>query len=218
MDGGCPSMVRVYSHCGGFTQTNGYVVASDSGACVAIDAPGGMAEWLAEDGLRPTLLLLTHAHFDHVTEAARVKVEAGCQVQAFAAPNPDLTLEAAYAGMGIRVVPYEVDEPVTGGGVIPVGDLRFECFHVPGHSPDSICFYLPPSEPNSRPMLFGGDVLFQGSIGRTDFPHGDHDLLLQGIRDQLFGLPDDTVVFPGHGPATSIGIEKQTNPYVRLRG
>jgi glyoxylase-like metal-dependent hydrolase (beta-lactamase superfamily II) len=211
-------MVRVHSHTGGFTQTNGYVVASDSGACVVIDAPGGMAEWLEAEGLRPSLLLLTHAHFDHVIDAARVKAEIGCPVHAFATPDPDLTLEAAYAGMGIRVNPYEVDERIVAGGGITVGDLHFECFHVPGHSPDSVCFYLPPREPNGRPMLFCGDVLFQGSIGRTDFPHGDHDLLLQGIQDQLFGLPDDTVVFPGHGPVTSIGIEKQTNPYVRLRG
>jgi glyoxylase-like metal-dependent hydrolase (beta-lactamase superfamily II) len=209
-------MVRIHSHCGGFTQTNGYVVVSTSGAIVALDAPAGMAEWLEATGLRPSRLLLTHAHFDHVTDAALVKERFGCPVHAFASPDPELTLESAYAEMGLRVQPYEVDEPIAEGDRIAEGDLSFACLHVPGHSPDSVCFYLAPGDPKESPLLFGGDVLFKGSIGRTDFPHGKHDLLVRGIREKLYALPDKTVVFPGHGPETMIGIEKKKNPYVRL--
>jgi glyoxylase-like metal-dependent hydrolase (beta-lactamase superfamily II) len=208
-------MVRIHSHCGGFTQTNGYVVRSDSGAVVAIDAPSGMAAWLDDSGLQPLRLLLTHAHFDHVTDAARIGGSPGCAIDAFTRPDPELTLENAYAGMGLRVEPYEVGREIRDGSVIEVGDLQFTCLHVPGHSPDSLCFYLPPQGPDRKPRLFGGDVLFQGSIGRTDFPHGDHDALIAGIREKLYALPDETVVYPGHGPETTIGEEKRNNPYVR---
>jgi glyoxylase-like metal-dependent hydrolase (beta-lactamase superfamily II) len=84
-----------------------------------------------------------------------------------------------------------------------------DLFHVPGHHPASLCLHFP-----GRGELYAGDTLFAGSIGRTDLPDGDHALLLRGIREKLFPLPDDTEVFPGHGPATTIGREKRTNPYL----
>lgn len=210
-------MARIRSHCGGFTQTNGYLVESASGVLVAIDAPAGMAEWLREQGLSPAVQLLTHAHFDHVVDAALIQESFSCPLYAFERPNPDLTLETAYTGMGMSVRPYHVDEFIRPGTQIEAGDLCFECLHVPGHSPDSVCFFLPARDVVDRPQLFGGDVLFQGSIGRTDFPHGDHEALIRGIREQLFVLPDDTIIYAGHGPATTIGVEKLTNPYVRVR-
>jgi glyoxylase-like metal-dependent hydrolase (beta-lactamase superfamily II) len=99
-----------------------------------------------------------------------------------------------------------------------IGDLQFTCVHVPGHSPDSLCFlFQAVGAEEAGGVLFGGDVLFQGSVGRTDFPHGDGPMLIRGIQQKLFGLPDGTVVLPGHGPATTIGVEKVSNPYARLK-
>lgn len=209
-------MPRVRSHCGGFAQTNGYLIESTGGTKVVVDAPGGMVDWLDGQGIVPDAILLTHAHFDHVIDAAALKRRFGCPLKAFAIPNPDLTLESAYQDLNVRIEAYPVDEQLVGGSRVSVGDLTLECFHVPGHSPDSICFFLAPSTSDERPLLFGGDVLFQGSIGRTDFPHGDHDGLIRGIREKLFALPDATVVFPGHGGKTTIGVEKVSNPYARL--
>ena len=211
-------MPRIRSYCGGFTQTNGYLIESRDGTKIVVDAPAGMADWLEEEeGVAPDILLLTHAHFDHVIDAARIRDRFSCPLQAFTTPDMDLTLESAYQDLGVRVEPYLVDETIPAGSRITVGDLVFDCFHVPGHSPDSLCFFLPASNPQEPPRLFGGDVLFQGSIGRTDFPHGDHATLIRGIREQLFALADDTIVYPGHGPSTTIGLEKATNPYAGVR-
>jgi glyoxylase-like metal-dependent hydrolase (beta-lactamase superfamily II) len=210
-------MPRIRSYCGGFTQTNGYLIESSTGTKVMVDAPSGLEEWLESEGITPDILLLTHAHFDHVADAAQIQERFGCAIKAFSDPDPDLTLESAYKGLGVTVDPYSVAEHLGAGDIVTVGDLSFECLHVPGHSPDSLCFLLRSNEAGDPTLVFGGDVLFQGSVGRTDFPHGNHEQLIRGIREQLFALPDDTVVFPGHGDATSIGAEKMTNPYAGLQ-
>ena len=95
------------------------------------------------------------------------------------------------------------------GDVIEVGELRAEVLFTPGHAPGHVCFHLP-----AHDVLFDGDVLFQGSIGRTDLPGGDFDLLMKSIEEQLMTLPDETVVLSGHGPATTIGQERHTNPFL----
>jgi glyoxylase-like metal-dependent hydrolase (beta-lactamase superfamily II) len=112
-------------------------------------------------------------------------------------------------GIPCQIDPYTVDHRFEGLDSIDLGGLVLDLFHVPGHSPDSVCFRL-----LGAPLLVGGDVLFAGSIGRTDFPNGDHELLLAGIREKLWPLPDETQVLPGHGPTTTIGREKATNPYL----
>jgi glyoxylase-like metal-dependent hydrolase (beta-lactamase superfamily II) len=112
-------------------------------------------------------------------------------------------------GIPCQIDPYTVDHRFEGLDSIDLGGLALDLFHVPGHSPDSVCFRL-----RGAPLLVGGDVLFAGSIGRTDFPNGDLDLLLAGIREKLWPLPDETQVLPGHGPTTTIGREKATNPYL----
>ena len=117
-----------------------------------------------------------------------------------------------------------VPEPVEPGGfldegdTVAVGDTRFEVLHCPGHSPDSLCFFAPASG-EVPPMLVGGDVLFRDSVGRTDFVGGDSAQLMASIRDKLMPLPDETLVFPGHGLQTTIGRERAKNPFVtgRLR-
>lgn len=111
-------------------------------------------------------------------------------------------------GMPVKVEPYVVDVLLEGKGELEIGGCRMELAHVPGHSPDSVAFFLPESG-----ELYSGDTLFADSIGRADLPGGDPALLIDGIRGKLFTLPAATAVFPGHGPTTSIGAERAGNPY-----
>lgn len=197
--------------CGGIFQTNGYLVTT-GGKSWVFDAPEGITDWLVEKGVRPEALILTHQHHDHVLDVGRIQTAFGCPVYAHSEPSEELTLSKRLErmmGIPCRIDPYTVDHCFDGLDSIDLGGLALDLFHVPGHSPDSVCFQL-----RGAPLLIGGDVLFAGSIGRTDFPNGDHELLLAGIREKLWPLPDETQVLPGHGPATSIGREKATNPYL----
>ncbi len=201
---------------GGYFQTNGYLLEHPGGRLL-IDAPEGIAEWLASRDRRPDALLLTHLHYDHVIDAAAVRERFGCPILAYAAPDADLTLETVLKeaiGWPFELAPFALDRPLAGEDEIEITGLTIGLLHVPGHSPDSLCFG-PRMDDATDPVLFGGDVLFNGGIGRTDFPHGDHGQLLRGIREKLYPLPDETTVYPGHGPATTVGEEKRTNPFVQ---
>lgn len=201
--------MNLHTYTGGFVQTNGFILELADKQCLVIDAPAGITEFLAERGLKPTHLLLTHQHFDHVEDVSRLR-EAGAKVVAFSAYAPGIIMEKRVREMGLPVdiPPYEVDEVLAAKTHLDVAGLSFELAHVPGHSPDSISFHLA-----AESLLFAGDALFQGSIGRTDLPGGDHEQLLDSIRKKLYTLPDDTVVFPGHGPQTRIDREKKDNPF-----
>jgi len=113
-------------------------------------------------------------------------------------------------GVPCELEPYKVDHLLEGEATLSLEGLELELYHVPGHSPDSVCFRLA-----GQPVMVGGDVLFKQGIGRTDFPHGDHDQLISGIKEKLWPLPDETEVLPGHGPTTTIGEEKTTNPFLQ---
>jgi hydroxyacylglutathione hydrolase len=194
---------------GGFVQTNGYLIETPDGSHLLIDAPAGIAAWLETKGIVPAALLLTHQHYDHVEDAAAVAAM-GVPVHAFAPYSPALTLEEMMRGFGmpVRVEPYEVDGLLQGRAELEIGGLRMTLAHVPGHSPDSVTFFMAESG-----ELFSGDTLFADSIGRADLPGGNPELLVDGIRGKLFRLPDGTRVLPGHGPATTIGAERAGNPY-----
>jgi glyoxylase-like metal-dependent hydrolase (beta-lactamase superfamily II) len=110
----------------------------------------------------------------------------------------------------MAVKPFEVDELLEGKSSVEACGVTWKLFHVPGHSPDSACFLW-----EAQNLLFGGDVLFRDSIGRTDFPGGSMRQLVQGIQTKLLTLPDDTLVYPGHGPHTSIGAERRDNEYLQ---
>ncbi|MDA7929742.1 MBL fold metallo-hydrolase [Akkermansiaceae bacterium] len=196
-------------HTGGVFQTNGYILANDDGTCIVIDAPAEIADFLTQNSLTPTHLLITHQHLDHIEDVAKLK-EAGAKVVAFQDYAPEIIMEKRLQEMGLPVqaIPFEVDEVIGAGPTYKIADHTFEIAHVPGHSPDSISFHLPPES-----FLFAGDALFNGSIGRTDLPGGNHEQLLDSIRQNLYCLPDETAVLPGHGPRTSIGREKQSNPF-----
>jgi len=156
---------------------------------------------------------LTHQHFDHVMDAAKIQREHECPVLAFADYSRKLTLEAlfgAVTGTGLSVEPYQVDKTLESDATVQLVGTEWQLLHVPGHSPDSLCLYSA-----HQALLFGGDALFAGSVGRTDFPGGSQRQLLAGIASKLLVLPDEVRVFPGHGPETSIGDERQGNPYLQ---
>ena len=197
------------TYTGGIAETNGYFLPTAEGG-VLIDAPEGVMDWLKDKGLRVSHLLLTHQHFDHVMDAAIVQAS-GAKLYAFADYDAKLTLENVTRSWGMPdVAPFRVDQLLDPDTALTIDDLTFSLAHVPGHSPDSVTFYLA-----EKATLFSGDTLFQQSIGRTDIPgHGDHPLLLQGIRKKLLSLPAETKVYPGHGGSTTIGKEIRSNPYL----
>ena len=189
--------------------TNSYLLPTPEGNLL-IDAPEGAAEAFRDIPI--SLLLLTHGHFDHVWDAAKIAEIHHCPVAMHATTQEMLADRNLLRRFGLDL---EV-EPVAASTLLEEGaDQRFlglsmDLFEVPGHCPGSLCFYHETSG-----SLFGGDVLFAGGVGRWDLPGGDRDVLLSGIRTKLFPLPNSTIVYPGHGPATTIGEEKQSNPYLQ---
>jgi hydroxyacylglutathione hydrolase len=205
-------MLKFKKYTGGFTATNGYALDAPDG-WIIVDAPEHMLGWIKGHEIVPAALMLTHMHFDHVMDAAAIAIEFGVPVYAFAPLSRDLTLEdllGAFAGSNFEVKPFEVNHFLEGENIANVCGLDFHLLHVPGHSPDSLCFQL-----LEEKVIFGGDVLMRHGIGRSDFHHGDEGLLLRGIREKLYTLDDEIEVFPGHGEKTTIGEEKAQNPHVR---
>ncbi len=204
---------RVCVYEGGLVLCQGYVVETPQGL-IAIDAPAGMTKWLVKNfpNKPVTDLLITHMHFDHIEDVAVMKETFDCQIHAHSAYSPALSLaDLANAswGMSLRIEEFTVDDVLQGATQASWGGLDWRLYALPGHSPDSMVYHLP-----AQSELFAGDVLFSGSIGRTDFPGGDLDLLLSGIREHLFTLDVHTKVHPGHGASTSIGEEIVANPYL----
>lgn len=201
---------------------NTYVLSREgSRECVVIDPgfePDLIVDWLESRGLRPAAILLTHGHSDHIAGNAALRTRwPGLPIVVSRIDAPKLTdpagnLSAAF-GMAIRSPP--ADRLLDDGSVIEAAGLRILARSLPGHSSGHMVFLLGGVEP---PVVFGGDVLFRGSIGRTDFPDGDFATLARGIREHLYTLPDETVVHPGHGDATTVGREKRTNPHVPAEG
>jgi glyoxylase-like metal-dependent hydrolase (beta-lactamase superfamily II) len=207
---GHSKFMKLTLYTGGFCDTNGYLAETPEGNFL-VDAPEGIAAWVAKRGVRVDDVLLTHQHFDHVMDAAALQA-AGARLHAFEDYSTDLTLEemVRQGGMDFVVPPFRIDRRLTVAAGVPwqLGNLKFALYHIPGHAPDSVVFHLPDLE-----LAFSGDTLFAGSIGRTDLPGGSHRQLLDGITRDLFTLPPQTKLLPGHGPATTVGAEMATNPY-----
>ncbi len=199
-------------------QQNSYVAWLEGRTdCIVIDPgfdPESIIALIEKRGLTPAALLITHGHSDHIAGNAALKERwPECPIviginEADKLINPARNLSAKF-GAALRSPP--ADRMVDEGDTIEYAGFKLEVREIPGHSSGHIVFVW---REHDRPIVFGGDVLFAGSIGRTDFPDGDFDRLAAGIRDKLFTLPDATVVLSGHGPATTVGEEKRTNPFV----
>ena len=198
---------------------NGFVVACERTREGAIIDPGDSVQELlafaAAERLALRYILLTHAHLDHVTGVAAAKRALGAPIYLH---RDDLFLYERVvqqgASFGVRVEPQPpIDVYYTPGQVISVGDLDVRPHHTPGHCPGGVCLAVAKRGQPAR-ELFVGDTLFAGSIGRTDLPGGDYQTLIASIRNVLFTFGDDAVVHSGHGPDTTIGRERATNPFL----
>lgn len=201
--------MKITSHTGGFAQTNGYLIET-AGGNFLIDAPEGVADWLADKGVSVTDVLLTHQHYDHVLDA-RALQDGGARLHAYAPYSKELTLEIAARawGMPISVEPYRIDALFEMARPLRIAGLEILLAHVPGHAADSVIFHLP-----DQKVVFSGDTLFAGSIGRTDLPGGSTTQLLDGIGRHLMSLPPETRVLSGHGSVTTIHREATGNPFL----
>ena len=156
-------------------------------------------------------ILITHAHIDHIAGAARLRALTGAPVLYNASDLPlvkMMDLQANWLGVATPEV-HPPDDTLDDGKLIAIANLSGSILHTPGHTQGSVCLYLP-----AHNLLLAGDTLFAGSVGRTDLPGGDGPTLIRSIHNKLLPLPDDTVVIPGHGPKTTIGIERNSNPFI----
>lgn len=197
-----------------------YVLYDQTKACVIVD-PGCyephekkmLSAFIQTHELQVVQLLNTHCHIDHVLGNHYVKDIYQVKLAIHEQEVPLLASVASYAPQ-YGMMNYEAskaDSCLEEGDQVQFGETILEVLHVPGHSPGHIAFYN-----QETSMCFAGDVLFQGSIGRTDLPGGDHATLIQSIHQKIFSLSDKMVIYPGHGPITTIGEEKKTNPFCRL--
>ena len=219
--------------------TNCYVIAPAPGEeCVVVDPGIGvlddLADVLAELRLRPAAVLLTHGHLDHVYSVTPVCAAHG--VPALVHPDDDYRLDDPLAMMDPELVAMLEQEfgakarwtrpddvrPMRDGEVLDIAGLLLTIMHAPGHTEGSVMFALPevpdglsgPAAAELRSSVVSGDVLFAGSIGRTDLPGGSTEAMMRSLREKVLTLPDDVLVLPGHGPATTIRRERQVNPYL----
>ena len=211
----------IESAAAGVFMKNGFILGCErTREAVYID-PGDeveqLLEFVAAEKLTVKDILLTHAHIDHVSGVAQARRTLGAPIHLH---RDDLFLyDNAVAtgrlfGMAIEAPP-PVDRFYEGQGPVTFGDYSVAVHHTPGHAPGGVCLAVTPGMTSpSLPSLFVGDTLFAGSIGRTDLPGGDYETLMRAITDVLFAFPDEAPVFPGHGPATTIGRERLGNPFV----
>jgi glyoxylase-like metal-dependent hydrolase (beta-lactamase superfamily II) len=196
---------------------NTYVAHLDGQAeCVVVDPgfePDKIVDALEENRLVPAAILITHGHSDHIAGNEVMKrIWPNCPLVVGVQDAPKLTdpVQNLSAPFGVRLVSPPADVLVRDGETYSAAGLDLHVLETPGHSSGHVVFVW-----KSKPwVVFGGDVLFRGSIGRTDFPDGDFEQLRQAIHDKLFTMPRDTVVLPGHGPPTTVGHERLTNPFV----
>jgi hydroxyacylglutathione hydrolase len=205
------NMSEFQTFIGGIFDTNAYLIKARGGE-ILFDAPTGTLDWLERENITPSLLLLTHGHIDHIDDAAKIKRRFGCQVGCHADSVPLISDPDFFKQFGffLEAEPVEPDFLISEGRSQDFLSSTFDVLLVPGHCPGSLCFFS--SEQN---LLVGGDVLFAGSIGRTDLPGGNHSELLENISKKVLVLPDETRVLSGHGPETTIGEEKRHNPFLR---
>ncbi len=199
-------------------QVNTYIAYDETKECVIIDAgcffpeeEKALNDFIAKENLKPARLLNTHGHFDHIFGVNYVQKTYHITHEGHPADNvwiEQMPARAAMFGFTDIASINPFPKPLAGGDVITFGNSRLDVLHIPGHSAGSLVFYNAANR-----ILFAGDVLFRGSIGRTDLPQGNYGTLIRNIQQKLLTLPPETVVYSGHGESTTIGWEKENNPY-----
>lgn len=213
-------MLQIQSFVFNPLEENTYVLYDETKSCVIID-PGcyepeekkELEDFIVDHQLNVSMLLNTHGHVDHVLGNAFVKRRFQTRLLIHEKDEATLNAVKVYAPH-YGFFQYEetsVDGYLREGEPVVFGNQSLQVLFVPGHAPGHVAFYSAPDK-----ILIGGDVLFQNSIGRTDLPGGDYETLLDSIHQKFFSLPNDVVVYPGHGPETTIGFEKESNPYCAL--
>ncbi|RIJ46845.1 MBL fold metallo-hydrolase [Maribellus luteus] len=197
---------------------NSYILSDETGECVFVD-PGfyyteekeEVKEYIAANKLKPVMIANTHCHFDHILGVEFVREQYGIPFYAHA--EDAFLVERSVSQAQMFGFDMQEVKPMDGwlheGETLKFGNTKMKILHVPGHSPGHVVFY---SEEEN--ILVVGDVLFYGSIGRTDLPGGNYDTLISGIKTKLLTLPEDVKVYSGHGPETSVGVEKWSNPFL----
>lgn len=211
-------MIKIKTFVFNSFQVNSFILSDETNEAIIIDPACDneqeaalILDYINQQNLTLKAIVNTHAHIDHIVGVDRIK-------KAFNIPlllhNADNFLverapeSALMFGFSLKIAPT-VNEFIDEKKPITFGESSLQAFHIPGHSPGSLVYYS-----NNDKFVIAGDVLFNGSIGRTDLPGGDYDALISGIKEKLFSLPKDTIVHCGHGPTTSIQKEQETNPFL----
>lgn len=203
--------------------TNCYVVSDPEGNCIIIDPSfygdgekKVLYSYLERKGVKPSAILLTHGHFDHVFGVAALQAEFGIPAYMHAADRPVIDYNAQAApSFGLKVPESFGITEYEDGEMIAFGKASFEVIHTPGHTPGCVSLlYRSPKEDDGQKFIFTGDTLFAGAIGRTDLPMGDYDKEMESIFTRLLHLDGDTVILPGHGPDSTIADERMKNPFL----
>ena len=197
----------------GAVATNCYIAENKKTKEALIIDPGDNAarivQIIKEDGVVPVAVLLTHGHFDHAMAAQEVAEQYGIKIYAHETEKETLeTPQINLSGMIGRTLTFHADCYVKDGEILNLAGFEIRVLHTPGHTQGGVCYYI-----EEEKALFSGDTLFCQSVGRTDFPTGSMSQLVRSVKEQLFVLPDDVQVYPGHDSVTSIGYEKQYNPF-----
>lgn len=206
--------MQIYSYPLGALQTNSYLIVNDkTGEGIIIDA-GGEPEVLLKQAkdVEIKAILLTHAHFDHIAGLNEVREATKAPVYIHPVEqewltNPDLNGSSRWPTLGAKTICEKAEVELQEGQELELAGFQILVFHTPGHTPGGVTFVI-------DEHAFCGDTLFAGSIGRTDLPGGNYEQLILSIQDKLMILPDETVCYPGHGPKTTIGREKMSNPFI----
>lgn len=199
-----------------FFYANSYLLVNSQGEAILIDAPPESAEQILEILKQKDLLLkkiiLTHGHWDHVCDVFKIKNQTQADIMMHCNDSHYLTTKKSHDFMMFPITLDEIQPDVllNGDEIITLGEIELNVLHTPGHTAGGICLYTERFD-----SLFSGDTLFQLSVGRTDFPDGNHVDLISSIKEKLFTLPDTTDIFPGHGDKSTIEFEKQHNSFLR---
>jgi hydroxyacylglutathione hydrolase len=197
-------------------QENCYIIGDEDSGVGAVVDPGDEAARIAlaveQTNLEIGSIIVTHAHIDHVGAVAALVEEYTCPVLMHAESEPmlkQLPTQAMMMGLKFGKIPA-VERHISDGDVLEVGELRLRSLYTPGHAPGHLAFYV-----EDQGLVLSGDALFAGSVGRVDLPGGSMEVLMRSIEEQLLTLPDETTVYPGHGPQTTIGNERTSNPFLQ---